>query len=129
MDEWALGIVMRDSRGTVVTLKVVLHNHVSSSFAAEALAYLEAIKLRRDLGLTETILEGDSFTIVKKCRTEEKDRSELCAYVKNIKLALHGLGSWTLKHVRCTTNMLADRIATKSLRSQERFFLLGSVPS
>lgn len=102
---------------------------MSSSFAAEALACLEAVKLGRDLGLVNAILEGDSLTVVKKCLSDEEDRSELCAYIKNIKLALHGMGSWTLKHVRRSANILADRIANESLKTQERFFLIGSVPS
>lgn len=50
------GIVARDSRGKVVVSKVVLHKHVNSSFAADALACLEAIKMGQDLGFEEAIV-------------------------------------------------------------------------
>lgn len=64
---------------------------------------------------------------MKKCRPDGEDKSELSSYIKNIKLALHGTRSWSFKHVQHTANMLADRIATESLRTGAIFYIVGMV--
>lgn len=103
------GIVARDSDGRVIESKAVLHERVCSPFAAEALACLEAIKMGKEIGEDNTALEADSLTVVKKSRSGESDKSELGAYVKNIRFALQGLTSWSMQHIRRSANGLANR--------------------
>ncbi|MBA0872495.1 hypothetical protein Goshw_015062 [Gossypium schwendimanii] len=43
-----------------------LHENVGSAFAAEALAYLCAIQTGIEMGLSETITEGEALSIIKK---------------------------------------------------------------
>ncbi|KAK8333616.1 hypothetical protein V6Z12_A10G213600 [Gossypium hirsutum] len=41
----AIGLVGWDLRGELLVLKMIIHNNISSPFAAEAYAYLEGTKL------------------------------------------------------------------------------------
>ncbi|MBA0634994.1 hypothetical protein Godav_025183 [Gossypium davidsonii] len=77
-----------------------LHENVGSAFAAEALAYLCAIQTGIEMGLLETIIEGEALSIIKKCQNYVMDKLEIVVYIRNIHLiAEHfdGFTSNTLK--------------------------------
>lgn len=50
--------------------KSVLHRGVASTFAAEALACLQAVQIGVDIGLLVVIIEGDALSIIKKCQLD-----------------------------------------------------------
>lgn len=63
------GVVAGNSSGEILVLKVVLHKAISSKFAAEAHACFQAILLGLHLDLELVIIEGDSMTTIKKCKS------------------------------------------------------------
>lgn len=52
-----------------------MHTAVGTTFDAEALAYFEAVLTRIELGLIDVIVEGDSRSIINKCKTRLVDKS------------------------------------------------------
>lgn len=46
------GVVVRDSHGQVLKACTRLHQHVSSAFATETLAFIMVVDFARDLGLS-----------------------------------------------------------------------------
>ncbi|MBA0636690.1 hypothetical protein Godav_025710 [Gossypium davidsonii] len=70
----ATGLVRWDQKRDLLVLKTVVHNKVSSSFAAEAYACLESIKLGISLRMLSIKIMGDSKTIIKKCRKTSLDK-------------------------------------------------------
>ncbi|MBA0636835.1 hypothetical protein Godav_025236, partial [Gossypium davidsonii] len=67
------GIIARDGRSRILSTRAVKNENVPSPFAAEALACLQSLKLWRDLGLREVMVEGDSLSI---CAFSGKGRFE-----------------------------------------------------
>ncbi|KAK5843345.1 hypothetical protein PVK06_005799 [Gossypium arboreum] len=80
----ATGLVVRDMTGNLMALKSIIHNNISSSFAAEAHACLEGIKLGISLGLQSATIMGDSKTIIKKSQTTSPDKSVIGAIINDI---------------------------------------------
>ncbi|KAA3481304.1 glycine, alanine and asparagine-rich protein-like [Gossypium australe] len=54
-------------------------------FHSEAVGCIVAMKLCLDLGLRRLEVEGDSLTMIKKAKSNEDDRSEISAYIEDMK--------------------------------------------
>lgn len=64
--------------------KSELHTGVALAFAAKALAYLEAVCTRIDMGLTKVVVKGDSRSVITKCKTSSIDKSWVSDYIIDI---------------------------------------------
>lgn len=122
------GLVVRDSKGLMLASKIVVHSNVRSAFSAKALTCTDAVKICLDLGLELIPVEGDSLTVIKKCKSASKDKSKINPYIRDIKSLLKGLHCIKFHHVRRSTNKLVDIITIKSLRLREECYLFGEVP-
>ncbi|MBA0848617.1 hypothetical protein Goshw_004702 [Gossypium schwendimanii] len=80
------------------------------------------------MGLSETIIEGDALSIVKKCQNHVMDKSEIAAYIRNIHLTAEHFRWIHFRHIKKEANRLAHTIATESLRREEQEYLNGMVP-
>ncbi|KAH1108545.1 hypothetical protein J1N35_012313 [Gossypium stocksii] len=81
----ASGVVARNSEGYVLLSCSEIHQHVYSSFAAEALACRKATQIGVDMGWHEIIIEGNSLSIIKKSKAGKQDKSQIGAYIHDIK--------------------------------------------
>ncbi|MBA0881798.1 hypothetical protein Goshw_023083 [Gossypium schwendimanii] len=102
--------------------------NVGSTFATEAHACLEVVKLELKLKDRKIHIEEDSISIIKKCISDSKDKSEICSIIQDIKALQRKFRFLKFQHVRCKANNLADTIATESLKKRKEFYLEGSVP-
>ncbi|MBA0755455.1 hypothetical protein Gogos_020301, partial [Gossypium gossypioides] len=57
------GIIVRDSRCRVIGSTEIVNDHVSSTFATEALACLRTLRLGMNLGIREVVVEGYSLSV------------------------------------------------------------------
>ncbi|MBA0755496.1 hypothetical protein Gogos_020604 [Gossypium gossypioides] len=80
----ALGIVGKNSEGKVFFACSEIHNQVASAFAAEAITCRSATQLGIDMKWENTIIEGDSLSIIKKYKTNSQDKSLIGAYIHDI---------------------------------------------
>lgn len=80
-----LGIIARDERGSVLLEQSNFQENVTSAFTAEALACQLEVKTNLEKGWMRLIVEGDSFTIVRKCKLNLMDRSQIGPLIANIK--------------------------------------------
>ena len=71
------------SRGELLVSKSTLHNNVSTPFAAEAFACLEALNLGISMGMQWVNIMGDSKTTIKKFQTTA-NKSVIGAIIKDI---------------------------------------------
>ncbi|MBA0576679.1 hypothetical protein Golob_007031 [Gossypium lobatum] len=55
--------MVRDSRCRVIGSKEIVNEHVSLTFATEALACLRALRLGMNLGIREVVVEDDSLSV------------------------------------------------------------------
>ncbi|MBA0712537.1 hypothetical protein Golax_011636, partial [Gossypium laxum] len=84
-------------QGGVLVSASVLNNNVSSMFATKALACVQALRFGTELGLASEVVEGDSLSIIKKCQSNEIDKSEIEAYVRDIQHYQRGFQSVCFK--------------------------------
>ena len=111
----AIGVVLRDAGGEVLEEHGETIGRATNN-VAEYRALLRGIELAAEHGASEVELIGDSELIVRQVegRYKVKDATmrELHAEVKR---ALGGFGSWTIRHVRREQNAEADRLVNEVL--------------
>ncbi|XP_052491369.1 uncharacterized protein LOC128043148 [Gossypium raimondii] len=123
-----VGIVARDSNGTILFSYSEIHFGIPSAFAAEAIACRKGVQMGIRRGWRHLILEGDSLTIVKKCKSKSQDRSMVGVYIFDIQQEIYGLENIRFQYIPRSANGLAHIIATESLRRGEEFYLDRGVP-
>jgi ribonuclease HI len=111
----AIGVVLRDGEGKVLEERGERIGRATNN-VAEYRALLRGIELAAAHGATELELIGDSELVVRQVegRYKVKDATmrELHAEVKR---ALEGFESWTIRHVRRESNAEADRLVNEVL--------------
>lgn len=96
-------------------------------FGVEALACADALQLCIRTGIQSIIVEGDSFSVIKKSRVANMDRSVISHFIQDIHAFLPRFSNVNFQHVHRSKNALADRVAKESLRSHG-FYLDCTVP-
>ncbi|KAH1097766.1 hypothetical protein J1N35_014687 [Gossypium stocksii] len=76
------GLVVKNEKAEVICSKTVRNVNISSVFAAEVIACIQALDLGIHLGLKDVIVEGDFQTVIQKLQKEGDDRSEIAVYIK-----------------------------------------------
>jgi ribonuclease HI len=111
----AIGVVLRDGEGEVLEERGERIGRATNN-VAEYRALLRGIELAAAHGATELEVIGDSELVVRQVegRYKVKDATmrELHAEVKR---ALAGFESWTIRHVRRESNAEADRLVNEVL--------------
>jgi ribonuclease HI len=111
----AIGVVLRDADGEVIAERGERIGRATNN-VAEYRALLAGIALAAEHGASEVELIGDSELVVRQVegRYKVKDGTlrELHAEVKR---ALAGLDSWSIRHVKRAQNAEADRLVNAAL--------------
>ncbi len=111
----AIGAVLRDADGEILEERAEQIGRATNN-VAEYRALLAGIELASRYGADELELIGDSELVVRQVegRYKVKDATmkELHAEVKR---ALAGFGSWSIRHVRREQNADADRLVNAAL--------------
>ncbi len=111
----AIGVVVRDGDGAVLE-EVGEKIGEATNNVAEYRALLRGIELAAARGATELELIGDSELVVRQVEGRYKVKNagmkELHAEVKK---ALAGFDSWSIRHVRRAENADADRLVNEAL--------------
>lgn len=111
----AIAAVVSDAEGEVLREEGRPIGRATNNFA-EYRALLLGIELARELGATELDLVGDSELVVKQVRGEYRVKNaDLKPLHSDVRRALAGLGSWTIRHVRRERNAEADRLVNEAL--------------
>ncbi|MBA0756448.1 hypothetical protein Gogos_020650 [Gossypium gossypioides] len=124
----ALGIVARNSEGKVLLACSKIHNQAASAFAAEAITCRSATQLGIDMKWENIIIEGDSLSIIKKCRTKSHDKSLIGAYIHDIQQISLKTQKCSFEYIPRTANCLAHSIVTETMKSNKEVYLIGKVP-
>lgn len=78
------GVIARDMDGRVLVAESINQKEVPSSFATEALACRQTVHLGVEQGCTEVEIEGDSLSIIKKCQSKFRDKTQIETYIQDI---------------------------------------------
>jgi ribonuclease HI len=111
----AIGVVVRDSGGEVLE-ELGERIGEATNNVAEYRALLRGIELAARHGASELDLVGDSELVVRQVEGRYKVKNagmkELHGEVKQ---ALAGFDSWSIRHVRRAENAEADRLVNEAL--------------
>jgi ribonuclease HI len=111
----AIAAVLRDAGGEVIDERGETIGRATNN-VAEYRALLLGIEMAAAQGASEVELVGDSELIVRQVKGEYKVKDatmkELHAQVKR---ALTGFDSWSIRHVRREHNAEADRLVNQAL--------------
>jgi ribonuclease HI len=111
----AIGVVISTPAGDVLeelgeTIGAATNN------VAEYRALLRGIERATELGASRLELIGDSELVVKQVRGEYKVKDpNLQALHAQVRSALAGVGSWTIRNVPRAQNADADRLVNEAL--------------
>ncbi|MBA0568962.1 hypothetical protein Golob_006427 [Gossypium lobatum] len=78
-----------------------------------------AMRLCLDLGLRRLVVEGDSFTVIKKVKLNEVDRFEISTYIKDIKNMSSEFLNFTEELVEQDRHWVEDQIENSWLVTKE----------
>jgi ribonuclease HI len=111
----AVAAVVQDARGEVLEERGERIGRATNN-VAEYRALLLGIARAAALGATELELLGDSELIVKQVTGEYKVKdAALRELHTEVKRALGGFESWSIRHVRRERNAEADRLVNEAL--------------
>jgi ribonuclease HI len=111
----SIGAVVLDEEGREVATASEAIGHATNN-VAEYRALERALELLADLGATAADFRLDSELIVRQLEGvyRVKDPKMRAAY-ERVKRALHGLQSWSVRHVPRADNARADALANEAL--------------
>ncbi|MBA0700594.1 hypothetical protein Goari_020722 [Gossypium aridum] len=99
----ASGLLVRGEGGEILVSKSVIHSNIGTPFAAEAHAGLQALELGRSMGLTDLQIKGDSKTLSKSVKVQNKTDQSLeqsSEIFKSLKLLLIASGFVTFQELQ-----------------------------
>ncbi|KAH1122698.1 hypothetical protein J1N35_005858 [Gossypium stocksii] len=123
------GFVVRNSRGLVLGSGTVFHNFISDSFAAEAIAYLQALIFSQEIGFTHVQVEGDSRTTIAKINQVLPDFLDMSTYIEEIKIKSCHFQHISFHHVDRRANMVAHMVAKERMVINEDRFWVEDLPA
>ncbi|MBA0805393.1 hypothetical protein Gohar_004911 [Gossypium harknessii] len=123
----ASGLVVRGLMGAILASKIVLHNNVSSPFAAKAYAGLQAITLGISMGILSVAIMGDSRTVIKKCQTTKPDKSVIGAIIRDIQSKKSHFQEINFQFIHRSENVYAHKLAQEALEKGEDLHLMRVV--
>ncbi|KAH1032482.1 hypothetical protein J1N35_044656 [Gossypium stocksii] len=113
--------------GDILASKIVMHSVISSPFAAEALAVLQAIGLGISIGFNSLAIVGDSRTVVKKCQSTELDKSIIGELIRDIQSTKVHFQEIDFQFVHRLENECAHTLAHEALKRGEGQHLIRDV--
>jgi ribonuclease HI len=111
----AIGVVVRDGGGEVLE-EVGEKIGEATNNVAEYRALLRGIELAAAQGASELELIGDSELVVRQVEGKYKVKNAGMKQLhEEVKRALRGFDSWSIRHVRREQNSDADRLVNEAL--------------
>ncbi len=110
----AIGVVLRD--GNEVVEEVGEEIGKATNNVAEYRALLRGIELASAHGASDLELVGDSELVVRQVEGRYKVKNAAMKELhEEVKRALRGFDSWSIRHVRRENNADADRLVNQAL--------------
>ncbi|XP_075668942.1 uncharacterized protein LOC142638762 [Castanea sativa] len=109
-----VGAVIRNCEGLFMGALSMKLNQQLGSLEAEAKAYELGILFAKDMGLSSSVLEGDSEVVCRALRVSDWGHSSIREIVKDTVSIVGSLRTFSFSHTRrqgnCATHVLAKRV-------------------
>ncbi|MBA0552157.1 hypothetical protein Golob_022994, partial [Gossypium lobatum] len=121
----AIGVVARNDEGLVLLSCSEVYQWVPSAFGAEAIACRKALQISVHMQWDRVIIEGDSLSIIKKCKTKIPDKSLVSAFIHDIHQLSIYFKECKFEHTPRSTNGLAHNLASEAMKNSRGVYLVG----
>ncbi|MBA0810743.1 hypothetical protein Gohar_002703 [Gossypium harknessii] len=98
-------------------LKSIIYKnkHIPTAFVVEALTYVQVVRFGAEFGFIRVEIEGDALSIIRKIQSKDEDRSEIRAYISDVKRMRMNFISCRFQHAGRRANIVAHSLATEGL--------------
>ncbi|XP_042983225.1 uncharacterized protein LOC122312634 [Carya illinoinensis] len=110
-----VGVIVRDSSGMVMASMCSSMLLDPDPLLGEAVAALKASTLCSNIGLDQVMLEGDSLAVVQAVQSREECWSPTGLVIRDIKLVLSRICTWSIHHISRRLNVVAHVLAKFAL--------------
>ncbi|KAG8486373.1 hypothetical protein CXB51_019807 [Gossypium anomalum] len=124
----AVGIMARNSEGNIFLSCSKIYQRVASAFTTKAFACRKVTRIGIDVQWPKIIIEGDSLSIIKKCKVKSPNKLMVGAYIHDIQQLLLKSRNCRFEYIPRIANTLAHILATETLKNKKELYLVGSVP-
>ncbi|XP_050255047.1 uncharacterized protein LOC126700926 [Quercus robur] len=115
--EAGIGVIVRDARGEVITTLAEKILYPGSVEVLEALAARRATKFAVELGLSSSILEGDSEVVYRALQASNWRHSSIGEILKDTVSMVGSLRTFSFSHTRRQGNNAAHALAKRAIVS------------
>jgi ribonuclease HI len=112
-----MGIILRDHEGKVRAAWSLSRPGLMDTIAAEATALFYGMKLRKELGVSNLVVEGDSKVVISAIQQRDASSSRFGHLIDDIVVVLSSSPSWQMMHVRRDSNHAAHELAKAALKN------------
>ena len=126
--EAGIGIIVRDARGEVIAALAEKLIYPGSVVVLESLAARRAVSFAMELGLSSSIIEGDSEVVFKALRNSDWHHSSIGEIVKDIVSIVGSSRTFSFSHTRRQGNKSAHALAKRAIVSFPLLVWMEHVP-
>ena len=109
LEEAGIGVIVRNDRGEVLAALSEKIPYLGSVSLVEVLAARRAIQFFMELGITQSIFEGDSEIVYKAFKISDVGQFSIGQFVKDIMSMVGSLRTFSFSHTRRQGNICSFR--------------------
>ena len=128
-DEVGIGVVVRNANREVIAAVLEKISYPSSMDLVEVLAARKAVLFIVELGISQSMFEGDSKVVYKALKAVDVGHSSIGQYVKDIMSIIGSLQTFSFSHIRRQSNCVVHALAKKVRFSFLLLVWMEHVPS
>ncbi|MBA0696511.1 hypothetical protein Goari_003058, partial [Gossypium aridum] len=106
----------------------MVNKRVPTPFAVEALVCLQAMKVGIDLGFRWVVMEVDTLSIIKKVKSNDKEKPVLSQYISDIKVLRKNYHRCWFRQTCRNGKKIAHVVAREAVKINENTYLEGQLP-
>ncbi|XP_059460184.1 uncharacterized protein LOC132189464 [Corylus avellana] len=111
-----VGVLVRDHEGRVMAARSVTKSGFLEPTAAEALALFEGVRLCKDLGILNLIVEGGAQVVVNAIQARDPTCSRFGQLIDNTRSLLRDFPRWQIIYVSRNANNGAHKLTKEATR-------------
>jgi len=128
-DEIGIGVVVRNANREVIAAVLEKIPYPSSMDLVEVLVARRVVLFIVELGISQSVFEGDSEVVYKALKVVDVDHSSIGQYVKDIMSIIGSLRTFSFSHIRRQGNCVAHALAKKVRFSFPLLVWIEHIPS
>ncbi|MBA0761162.1 hypothetical protein Gotri_023845, partial [Gossypium trilobum] len=106
-----------------IVTKIYQNKYIPNAFAVEALDCVQAVQFGAESGYLRVNIEGDALLVLRKLQEDLEDRSEIRAYILNVKHLKGNFINYKFKYAARTGNNVAHTLAKEGLRVKDDTYI------